>query len=164
MGRPILKFLSVEQRPTAEATRMLKSISSESVRKVLAALAGSIKDMTAQGAKKTTESLVNKAGAAVQGVADVGRTVGESTLGAYVTTKEGVKKATGTIVNATGVAVQGMADAGRSIGDYSHDAYRTSKSGAKKIAARAGGAIQKTKSGMKNSVKKAGSLFSRKNT
>jgi hypothetical protein len=55
-----------------------------------------------------------------------------------------------------------MADVGRSIGDYSHDAYLASKSGARKITARAGGAIQKSKSGIKKSAKKVSSLFLKK--
>jgi len=156
-------------RPTVEATRMLNSISSESVQKVLTALAGSIKDITAQGAKKATGSIVNAAGVAVQGVADAGRAFGENTLDAYGTTKEGLKKAsacavrgvqtlggsvkditaqgtkkaTGTILNTAAVAVQGIADAAGAVGESTLEAYGTTKEGLKKVSDYAVKKVQK---------------------
>ena len=121
MGLKTLADHSIKQRPTVEATRMLNSISSQSVHRVLSALAGSIKDITAQGAMKATDTILNTAGVAVQGVANVGRTVGESTLelGGSIKdiTAQGAKRVTDTIVNAAGAAVHGVADVGRAVGE-----------------------------------------------
>ncbi len=175
-------------RPTVEATRMLNSISSESVQKVLAALVDSIKDITAQGTKKATHLIVNAAGAAVQSVADAGRAVGESTSEVYGATREemkkasacavrgvqtlgcsvrdittqGTKKAADTIVNAAEVAVQGVAGAGGAMTGRSHDAYCTTMKRAKKIAANAVKTTQMGLSGIRKSAKKIGSIFSRR--
>ena len=177
-------------RPTVEATRMLNSISSESVQKVLAALGGSIKDITAQGTKKATGTIVNAASVAVQGVADAGRVVGESTIEVFGTTRKGLKKAsacavrgvqtlgssvkditaqgtkkaTDTIINAAGVAVQGVADAGGAVGGRTHEAYCTTRRGAKKIAASAVRTTQWGLWGIRKSARKAGSIFSRKSS
>jgi hypothetical protein len=190
MGLKTLADRSVKQRPTVEATRMLNSISSESVQKVLTALAGSIKDITTQGTKKATGTIVNAAGVAVQGVADAGRAVGESTLEAYGTTKKGLKKAsacavrgvqtlggsvkditaqgtkkaTGTILNTAGVAVQGVADAAGAVGGRTHDVYRANKERTKKIAGSVVKTTQRGLSGIRKSAKKVGSIFSRKSS
>ena len=180
----------VQLRPTVEATRMLNSISSESVQKVLAALGGSIKDITAQGTKKATGTIVNAAGVAVQGVADAGRVVGESTIEVFGTTRKGLKKAsacavrgvqtlgssvrgitaqgtkkaTDTIINAAGVAVQGVADAGGAVGGRTHEAFCATRRGAKKIAASAVRTTQLGLWGIRKSARKAGSIFSGKSS
>jgi hypothetical protein len=101
--------------------------------------------------------LVNAAGAAVWGIADVGRTAEESTLEAHETTKEGLKKATETIVNAAGAAVHGVADAG-SVGESTAP---WTKKAADTLAVET---TQRSLSGIRKTTKKIGSIFSRKNS
>jgi hypothetical protein len=187
MGLKTIADHSAKQRPILEATRMLNSISSESVQKVLTALAGSIKDISAQGMKKATDTLVNTAGAAVQGIADVGRTAGESTLEAYGTSREGLKKVSDyavkriqkvggsvkdistqgarktaeALVNRAGRIAVGVAGAGKAVGDSTHEVYCTTRGGAKKIAASAIKTTQWGLTGARKSARKVRSVFSK---
>jgi hypothetical protein len=179
----------VQLRPTIEATRMLNSISSESAQKVLTALAGSIKDISVRGTEKAKGTVVNAAGVAVLGVADAGRSAGESAKEAYRATREGLKtfraravrsagtlgrsvrdiaaqgtrKASDTIAGAVGGAVQNAVDVGGAVGVRAREVYCTTRKEAKKVAASATKTTQKSLSGMKKSAKKIGLFFSRKN-
>ncbi|MCE5244524.1 MAG: hypothetical protein ABFD98_11660 [Syntrophobacteraceae bacterium] len=93
MGLKTVAGLSSRQRPAVEAARILNSISSESVQKVLAALGGSIAGAGARGAKMATGAVVGGMGATVRSVADVGRAVGGTALSACGSAGEGVRKA-----------------------------------------------------------------------
>ncbi|MCE5333071.1 MAG: hypothetical protein LLG06_00620 [Desulfobacteraceae bacterium] len=182
MGLKTLAGHSVKVRPTLEAARILNSISSESVQKVLSALAGSLKGIAVQGARKATVSLADSAGAAAQGVADAGKTIGENTrdgvmrAGAYALktaqsvgesvveiSTTGAKKAAKTVLTVADVAGKSIAETGRSAGALSQEVYSSARSTVKKIAAGAAEVTQEGLGTIKKTASKASSILPWKN-
>ncbi|HOI95117.1 MAG TPA: hypothetical protein PK250_10470 [Syntrophobacter fumaroxidans] len=141
---------SVKQRPSLEALQILNEIVAESLPKVLGALGGSIKSISARGMRKASGAVADTATGFAGGLGNACQAVGRKSSDAYNSTKHGARKVAG--------AVRSVYDA---VGDKAGDVFEATAGGVKKVSSTAAGVAGKAVAGLKKPVRRISSFLFR---
>lgn len=142
---------SARQRPSLEALQILNQIVSESLPKVLGALGGSIKSISARGVKKASGAVAGTATGFADGLGNACQAVGRRSSDAYNSTKHGARKIAGAVGNVRDV-----------VGDRASEVFEAIAEGAKRTASITAGAAKKAYGAVKKPLRQISSAFPRK--